>query len=100
MYLPAVHRPVSWSDIINRYIFLQGANSYGQLGHGHTQDTTLSPVQVKQQAADIKDIVGGGGHTLYISGNNNQLSSYLDFYHRSTKILQQLFLLNYYDECF
>ena len=50
--------------------FVQGANSYGQLGSGHREDTIL-PSQSKlpsSLAKRLKQITGGGGHTAVLTG--------------------------------
>ena len=47
----------------------QGANSYGQLGAGNAEDTPL-PVVVDLESSEeknLKQIVGGGGHTLLLT---------------------------------
>ncbi|XP_068255272.1 secretion-regulating guanine nucleotide exchange factor isoform X5 [Nyctibius grandis] len=51
-------------------LFLQGANSYGQLGLGHKEDV-LVPQSLKDvscKCQDIKSITGGGGHSAVITG--------------------------------
>lgn len=50
-------------------IYLQGANSYGQLGLGHTEDKLLpSAVQIEtSKARTLKQITGGGGHTILLT---------------------------------
>ena len=45
---------------------LQGANSYGQLGVGHTDDKLL-PVRVELESCEVKQISGGGGHTIVLT---------------------------------
>lgn len=50
--------------------FLQGANSYGQLGLGHTEDILL-PQALTWFFCDegnIKNITGGGGHSAVLTG--------------------------------
>ncbi|XP_060083459.1 secretion-regulating guanine nucleotide exchange factor-like [Ylistrum balloti] len=56
-----------------------GANSYGQLGQGHTEDKFL-PGDVTPADINICSITGGGGHTLiindegelFVCGSNNK----------------------------
>ncbi|XP_021350357.1 secretion-regulating guanine nucleotide exchange factor-like isoform X1 [Mizuhopecten yessoensis] len=56
-----------------------GANSYGQLGQGHTEDKLL-PGEITPTDIGIRSITGGGGHTLaiddegdlYVCGSNNK----------------------------
>lgn len=50
-------------------LFLQGANSYGQLGVGHGEDMPF-PTKVNlesSQAEILKQIAGGGGHTVLLT---------------------------------
>ncbi|PIK33543.1 putative secretion-regulating guanine nucleotide exchange factor [Apostichopus japonicus] len=64
-----------------------GANSYGQLSLGDTEDRTL-PVRSTSHVSEVKQISGGGGHTVvltcngecFLCGNNNkgQLGMILD----------------------
>ncbi|KAJ8023282.1 Secretion-regulating guanine nucleotide exchange factor [Holothuria leucospilota] len=56
-----------------------GANSYGQLSIGNTEDSVV-PVRSSNVEGEIKQVTGGGGHTaivteegkLYLCGNNNK----------------------------
>ena len=56
-----------------------GANSHGQLGLGLVSEQETSPVPVMEEVGGVRDIVGGGGHTLlcdnnghvYVTGWNN-----------------------------
>ena len=56
-----------------------GANSHGQLGLGLVSEQESSPVAVMGEMGGVRDIVGGGGHTLlcdnnghvYVTGWNN-----------------------------
>jgi len=41
-----------------------GANSYGQLGLGLVSEQESSPVPVMEVEGGVREIVGGGGHTL------------------------------------
>ncbi|XP_033753080.1 LOW QUALITY PROTEIN: secretion-regulating guanine nucleotide exchange factor-like, partial [Pecten maximus] len=57
----------------------KGANSYGQLGQGHTDDKIL-PGDVTPSDINIRSVTGGGGHTLvidddgslFVCGSNNK----------------------------
>lgn len=51
--------------VMNKFLLFQGANSYGQLGHGHTNDI-LCPTLIPETNQSIQCVVGGGGHTLII----------------------------------
>ncbi|XP_030845433.1 secretion-regulating guanine nucleotide exchange factor [Strongylocentrotus purpuratus] len=51
-------------------VFSWGANSYGQLGLGHQKDHLL-PENLKTFPEDVKTIVGGGGHTVFLTGNGD-----------------------------
>ena len=49
----------------------QGANSYGQLGSGHKEDTLLPARCLLQPGVDIgqlRQITGGGGHSTLLTG--------------------------------
>ncbi|KAJ6665031.1 hypothetical protein lerEdw1_005262, partial [Lerista edwardsae] len=51
-------------------LYLQGANSYGQLGLGHKEDA-LVPQVVKEfpcNPKNIRNITGGGGHSAVVTG--------------------------------
>ncbi|PIK43587.1 putative secretion-regulating guanine nucleotide exchange factor [Apostichopus japonicus] len=47
-------------------IFSWGANSYGQLSLGDTEDRTL-PVRSTSHVSEVKQISGGGGHTVVLT---------------------------------
>lgn len=54
-------------------LYLQGANSYGQLGLGHKEDV-LAPQVVKEfpcNPKNIRNITGGGGHSAIVTGSIN-----------------------------
>ena len=56
----------------------QGANSYGQLGSGHKEDTLLPSRCLLPAGVDIgklRQVTGGGGHSALLTGTRE--SSYL-----------------------
>ena len=49
-----------------------GANSHGQLGLGLVSEQEASPVPVMAEVVGgVRDIVGGGGHTLLCDNNGH-----------------------------
>ncbi|KAG1672307.1 Secretion-regulating guanine nucleotide exchange factor [Nymphon striatum] len=52
------------------HVMLSGANTYGQLGHGHTTDL-IKPTEMRAiESIDfltVKRITGGGGHTIILT---------------------------------
>jgi alpha-tubulin suppressor-like RCC1 family protein len=53
-------------------LFTWGANSYGQLGLGYVSEQQNSPIVVDTKV-EFSKIVGGGGHTLAITADDNRL---------------------------
>lgn len=51
--------------------YLQGANSYGQLGLGHKEDVLL-PQQLSNfcEPGCIRSVTGGGGHSAAVTGSS------------------------------
>ncbi|KAJ7344405.1 hypothetical protein JRQ81_000355 [Phrynocephalus forsythii] len=50
-----------------RALFVWGANSYGQLGLGHTEDVVLPQALTGFNEENIKNITGGGGHSAVLT---------------------------------
>jgi secretion-regulating guanine nucleotide exchange factor len=49
-----------------------GANSYGQLGLGHTSEQEILPQQLSEPpSGQLVKVVGGGGHTLAVDRAGN-----------------------------
>lgn len=56
------------------FFFLQGANSYGQLGQGHAQDQAEPQcVDYGEQSQKSRYITGGGGHSALLTGETHLL---------------------------
>jgi alpha-tubulin suppressor-like RCC1 family protein len=64
----------------NGYLWVWGANTYGQFGLGNTINL-LTPAQVPfsmTAGSTVKDVSCGYGHTLIITGNNQCMSAGLN----------------------
>lgn len=57
-------------------LLFKGANSHGQLGHGHTSEQCIFPDLVEFDfSSDIAKISGGGGHVLVLDASGNLYST-------------------------
>ena len=58
------------NTVVTLFFHSQGANSYGQLGAGHTDDmiTPSIPCSLQDKTLAIKQVTGGGGHTVILTG--------------------------------
>lgn len=56
--------------VINHLNVWQGANSYGQLGHGGVEDRSVPRLcnTAALQDKAVRVVTGGGGHTVVITG--------------------------------
>jgi len=59
------------NNVVTHLFYSQGANNYGQLGVGHTDDIIKPSIPCQLQddrTVAIKQVTGGGGHTVILTG--------------------------------
>lgn len=66
--------------VITHHTVGQGANSYGQLGHGGVEDRSVprlcNPAALKDKV--VRVVTGGGGHTAVITGKTGPIFMHLN----------------------